>query len=60
MAPKNSPINSNKFMFELYHGDVLLPKSNEVRFFNVLHPPTRDELVVMITEIIDNGNYDNE
>ena len=61
MAPKNSPINSNKFMLELYNETVMLPKSNEVRNFNVLHPPTRDQLIEMIGEIIElHGNYDSE
>ena len=59
MAARNSPINSNKFMLELYHGTLTLPKANEVRCFSVLHPPTRDNLIEIIGEIIEfHGNYD--
>ena len=57
MAPRNSSINTNAFMLELYNGTVILPKVHEVRNFNCLHPPSRSELVTMITEIIDNGDY---
>ena len=61
MAPRNSPINTSKFMIELYNGTVILPKSNDVRNFNVLHPPTRDDLIEMIANMIENhGNYDTE
>ena len=61
MAPRNSPINTNAFMLELYNGTVILPKANEVRNFNCLNPPSRTELVNMITEIIEIcGNYDSE
>ena len=60
MAARNSPMNTNSFMLELYNGTVLLPKANEVRNFNCLHPPSRTELVTIITEIIEVfGNYDS-
>ena len=61
LAPRNSPINTTKFMMELFNGTVILPKSNEVRNFNVLHPPTRDQLIEIITDMIENhGNYPNQ
>ena len=49
MAQRNSSINTRTFMLELYHGEVILPKANEVRNFTCLHPPVRDDLLAMVT-----------
>ena len=57
---KSSPMCTNAFMVEIYNGTVLVPKANEIKVHNIPYPPTREQITVMVAEIIEKNEYENE